>query len=107
MSKISVGPERLHRLILAPIISEKGTRALESGNHVLFRVLLDAEKSEIKIAVEKLFSVKVLSVSTLRVKGKAKGKGGQKLPGRRSNWKKAYVKLAQGQTIDFTAGVKA
>lgn len=76
MSKISVGPERLHRLILAPIISEKGTRALESGNHVLFRVLLDAEKSEIKIAVEKLFSVKVLSVSTLRVKGKAKGKGG-------------------------------
>ena len=97
--------DRLHRIILAPVVSEKSTRALESGNRVVFRVLKDAEKPEIKTAVEKLFSVKVLDVTTTRVKGKSKG--GQKSPGKRSDWKKAYVKLAQGQTIDFTAGVKA
>ena len=97
--------DRLHAIILAPIVSEKGTRALETGNHVVFRVLKDAAKPEIKVAVEKLFSVKVLGVTTVSVKGKAKG--GQKTPGKRSDWKKAYVKLAQGQTIDFTAGVKA
>ena len=105
MSKISIGSDRMHRLILAPIVSEKSTRALENGNHVVFRVLKDAQKPEIKLAVEKLFGVKVLDVSTVSVKGKARG--GQKSPGRRSDWKKAYVKLAQGQTIDFTADVKA
>ncbi len=97
--------DRLHAIILAPVVSEKGTRVLEAGNRVVFRVLKNAEKPEIKTAVEKLFSVKVLDVTTTNVKGK--NKGGQKSPGRRSDWKKAYVKLAQGQTIDFTAGVKA
>jgi large subunit ribosomal protein L23 len=104
MSKIAVGHDRLHRLILAPIISEKSTRALEQGNQVVFKVLRDAAKPEIKIAVEKLFSVKVVAVQTLNVKGK--NKGGQKSPGRRSDWKKAYVTLAPGQTIDFAAGAK-
>jgi large subunit ribosomal protein L23 len=104
MSKVAVGHDRLHRLILAPVISEKSTRALETGNHVVFKVLKDAAKPEIKIAVEKLFNVKVLGVRTLNVKGK--NKGGQKTPGRRSDWKKAYVTLAEGQTIDFAAGAK-
>ena len=104
MSKIAVGHDRLHRLILAPIVSEKSTRALEVGNQVVFRVLKDAAKPEIKVAVEKLFNVKVLEVRTLNVKGK--NKGGQKSPGRRSDWKKAYVKLADGQTIDFASGAK-
>jgi large subunit ribosomal protein L23 len=104
MSKIAVGHDRLHRLILAPIVSEKSTRALEQGNQVVFKVLKDAAKPEIKFAVEKLFSVKVVDVQTLNVKGK--NKGGQKSPGRRSDWKKAYVTLAEGQTIDFAAGAK-
>lgn len=104
MSKIAVGHDRLHRLILAPIVSEKSTRALEQGNQVVFKVLKDAAKPEIKVAVEKLFNVKVTDVRTLNVKGK--NKGGQKTPGRRSDWKKAYVTLAAGQTIDFAAGAK-
>ena len=104
MSKIAVGHDRLHRLILAPIVSEKSTRALEQGNQVVFKVLKDAAKPEIKVAVDKLFNVKVLDVQTLNVKGK--NKGGQKSPGRRSDWKKAYVTLAEGQTIDFAAGAK-
>jgi large subunit ribosomal protein L23 len=105
MSKIAVGHDRLHRLILAPIVSEKSTRALEQGNQVVFKVLKDAAKPEIKVAVEKLFNVKVTDVRTLNVKGKSKG--GMRTPGRRSDWKKAYVTLAEGQTIDFTAGAKA
>jgi large subunit ribosomal protein L23 len=104
MSKVAVGHDRLHRLILAPIVSEKSTRALEQGNQVVFKVLRDAAKPEIKVAVEKLFNVKVLDVQTLNVKGK--NKGGQKTPGRRSDWKKAYVTLAEGQTIDFAQGAK-
>lgn len=104
MSKVAVGHDRLHRLILAPIVSEKSTRALEVGNQVVFKVLKDAAKPEIKVAVEKLFNVKVTEVRTLNVKGK--NKGGQKSPGRRSDWKKAYVTLAAGQTIDFAAGAK-
>ena len=104
MSKIAVGHDRLHRLILAPIVSEKSTRALEQGNQVVFKVLKDAAKPEIKVAVEKLFNVKVVDVQTLNVKGKKKG--GAKTPGRRSDWKKAYVTLAEGQTIDFAQGAK-
>jgi len=104
MSKIAVGHDRLHRLILAPIVSEKSTRVLELGNQVVFKVLKDAAKPEIKVAVEKLFNVKVTEVRTLNVKGK--NKGGQKSPGRRSDWKKAYVTLAEGQTIDFAGGAK-
>lgn len=104
MSKITVGHDRLHRLILAPVVSEKSTRALEQGNQVVFKVLKGAAKPEIKVAVEKLFNVKVLDVRTLNVKGK--NKGGQATRGRRSDWKKAYVTLAEGQQIDFTAGAK-
>ena len=104
MNTLTLNNDRLHRLILAPIISEKSTRTMEQGNHVVFRVLKDAEKPEIKVAVEKLFNVKVIGVRTLVVKGK--NKGGQATRGRRSDWKKAYVQLAEGQTIDFAAGAK-
>lgn len=96
--------DRLHALILAPIVSEKSTRALEAGNQVVFKVLKNAAKPEIKVAIEKLFNVKVLDVHTLNVKGK--NKGGQATRGRRSDWKKAYVTLAEGQTIDFSQGAK-
>lgn len=94
--------ERLHQIILAPVISEKATRVAEKSNQAVFKVLRNAQKTEIKEAVEKLFKVKVTSVATLNVKGKVK-RSGQSF-GKRSDWKKAYVTLAQGQEIDFVGG---
>lgn len=91
--------DRLHQILLAPVVSEKSTRVQESANQVVFRVLRDADKPEIKEAVEKLFSVKVNAVRTLNVKGKNKGAG--RTPGRRADWKKAYVTLAEGSKIDL------
>ena len=93
--------DRLHQIIIAPVISEKSTTAAEKANAAVFKVLRDAKKPEIKTAVETLFNVKVESVRTLLVKGKTKGFG--RIPGRRSDWKKAYVKLAEGQELDFLA----
>ncbi len=95
--------ERLMQVLVAPHVSEKGARVAERDNQVVFRVLRNATKPEIKAAVELMFEVKVDAVSVVNVAGKAKRFGGR--PGRRSDWKKAYVKLAQGQTIDF-AGVE-
>ena len=100
-----VSSERIHRIILAPVISEKSTRAAEKHNQAVFKVLGDAKKPEIKIAVETLFKVKVDDVQTLNVKGKTKRFG--QFQGRRSDWKKAYVTLAEGQEIDFLGGASA
>jgi large subunit ribosomal protein L23 len=72
-------------------------------NQVVFRVAIGASKPEIKAAVEGLFGVKVLGVNTLVQKGKTKRFKGR--PGRRSDVKKAFVKLADGQSIDFTTGL--
>ena len=94
--------ERLHQIIVAPVISEKATRVAEKRNQAVFKVLRDAQKPEIKEAVEKLFKVKVERVETLNVKGKTK-RFGQSF-GKRSDWKKAYVTLAKGQEIDFVGG---
>ena len=93
MSKISIAGERLHKIILAPVVSEKSTRAAEKSNQAVFKVLRDARKPEIKLAVEKLFNVKVEGVRTLNVKGKSKRFGA--FSGVRSDWKKAYVTLAE------------
>ncbi len=94
--------ERLHQIILGPVVSEKSTRVAEKRNQAVFKVLRDAEKPEIKEAVEKLFNVKVEGVQTLNVKGKTKRFG--RSQGRRSDWKKAYVTLAKGQELDFLNG---
>jgi len=102
MSKISIAGERLHQIILAPVVSEKSTRAAEKSNQAVFKVLRDARKPEIKAAVEKMFSVKVEAIRTLNVKGKSKRFGASQ--GVRSDWKKAYVTLAEGQEIDFLSG---
>lgn len=91
--------ERIMKVLLAPHVSEKTTRAADTANQVVFRVLPDASKPEIKKAVEMLFEVKVVAVQTTNVKGKLK-RFGQSI-GRRKNWKKAYVQLAEGQDIDF------
>ena len=94
--------ERMYQTILSPLVTEKATM-LSEQNQVVFKVLLEATKPEIKAAVEGLFDVKVLAVNTLVVKGKAKRFRGR--PGQRSDWKKAMVRLAEGQSIDLTAGL--
>ncbi|MFD2448866.1 50S ribosomal protein L23 [Vogesella fluminis] len=93
--------ERLLQVILAPVVSEKSTMVAEKNQQVVLRVAANATKPEIKAAVELLFNVKVDGVSTLNVKGKSKRFG--RFVGKRKDWKKAYVSLAQGQEIDLTA----
>lgn len=94
--------ERMYQVILGPVITEKATQGSEH-NQVTFRVRLDANKPEIKTAVEELFSVKVKAVNTMRVKGKSKRF--RNIPGRRSDWKKAIVTLQDGHHIDVMGGV--
>lgn len=94
--------ERMFQVLLAPLVTEKATTLNERGQ-VVFRVQLDATKPEIKAAVEGLFGVSVLAVNTIVMKGKAKRFRGR--PGQRSDWKKAMVRLAEGQSIDLTTGL--
>lgn len=91
--------ERLTKIILGPVVAEKATRVAESNNQVVLKVLPGANKTEIKQAVEILFDVKVESVTTANVKGKTKRTG--RTIGKRSDWKKAYVTLAEGADINF------
>jgi len=90
--------ERLMTVIVGPHVSEKSTIAGES-NQVVFKVRRDATKREIRQAVEKLFEVKVINVTVTNVKGKEKRFS--QILGRRSDWKKAYVRLAPGSDIEF------
>ncbi len=91
---------RLAQVLLAPIISEKATSVAEKNNQVLFKVLRDATKPEIKAAVELLFKVEVESVQTVIQKGKVKRFG--RSIGRRDHVKKAYVSLKAGQELNFS-----
>ena len=91
--------ERMHQILLRPVISEKSTNAAEANRQVVFEVLENATKAEVREAVEKLFDVSVIAVQVLNVRGKIKRFG--KTPGKRNNWKKAYVRLAVGDDIDF------
>ncbi|MHB1084109.1 MAG: 50S ribosomal protein L23 [Thiobacillus sp.] len=97
-----ISQERMLKVILAPVISEKSTRIADKLNQVVFRVLRDATKQEISAAVANLFKVEVTGVQVLNVKGKVKRSG--RVTGRRDNWKKAYVTLKPGQDIDFASG---
>ena len=92
--------EAMFEVVRSPVITEKATM-LGDKNQVVFRVAIDANKPEIKAAVEGLFGVKVRHVNTLVQKGKTKRFKGR--PGQRSDSKKAYVLLAEGQSIDFSA----
>ena len=94
--------EEMYRLIRSPVITEKAT-AQSEHNQVVFRVSLAATKREVKAAVEGLFQVKVDAVNTIRVEGKTKRMRGR--PGRRSDYKKAIVTLAEGSRIDVTTGI--
>ena len=92
--------ERLFKVLLGPHITEKSAAATGSATQVAFKVATDASKLEVKKAVEKLFEVKVDGVRVVNVKGKTRRtKTGM---GKRSDWKKAYVRLAEGQDIDFS-----
>lgn len=93
-----MNPERVYQVLLGPHVSEKSTTLGESAGQIVFKVARDASKPEIKKAVERLFEVQVSHVRVVRFKGKRKGVG--RLRGRRSDWKKAYVSLAEGQDID-------
>ena len=89
-------------IILAPLISEKGTALAESANQFLFKVRPDANKIEVRHAVETLFKVKVIEVRMARYLGKMRRVG--RSMGRRSDWKKAFVTLREGDKIDFFGG---
>ena len=91
---------RLAQVLVAPIVSEKATTVGEKNNQVLFKVLRDATKPEIKAAVELMFKVEVASVQTVNQKGKTKRFGGR--IGRRDHVKKAYVSLKPGQELNFS-----
>ena len=101
MSAQQFNPERLMNILRAPQISEKATFIAEKNEQVVFRVAPDATKPEIKAAVEMMFKVNVENVQVACVKGKQKRFGLVK--GRRNNWKKAFVRLAPGQEINFAA----
>ena len=95
----SADRERLMQVLLGPHVSEKATSVAESGNQVVFKVRTDATKMDVRRAVELLFEVKVERVSVVRIPAKKK-RFGQR-PGARAAWKKAYVRLAPGQDINF------
>lgn len=97
-----IGRERMYQTILSPLVTEKATLNSERGQ-ITFKVASDATKPQIKAAVEGLFGVTVLAVNTIVVKGKTKRF--KNFPGRRSDWKKAMVRLAEGQSIDLTTGL--
>jgi len=89
----------LFQVLLAPRVTEKLTLCQKQSNQVIFKVAFNANKLQIKSAVEKMFHVDVLAVQTAHVRGKRKRLG--KIMGQRKNWKKAFVRLKKGQSIDF------
>ena len=97
---IKFSEERLMKVLLAPVISEKATMVAEKNEQVVFRVSQDATKPEIKAAVEMLFKVQVESVQVANRQGKQKRSG--RFVGRRNHTKRAFVCLKPGQEINFT-----
>lgn len=97
-TKNQITEEKLFKILLAPRVTEKGTR-LEMDRQYVFRVASNTTKQKIKAAVEKLFNVKVDTVRICNVRGKVRRFGA--ITGKRKGWKKAYVSLAEGHTIKF------
>ena len=95
--------DQLMNVVLAPVVSEKSTFVADKNRQYVFRVADDATKPEIKAAVELMFKTKVDSVTVSNVKGKERRFG--RTIGRKRSWKKAYVRLAEGQSIDLTTGL--
>jgi large subunit ribosomal protein L23 len=93
--------ERLASVLRSPHVSEKAARIQEVANQYVFEVAHEATKADVKAAVETMFNVKVERVTVLNVKGKTKGFRGR--AGSRGGWRKAYVRLSEGQSIDLMA----
>jgi large subunit ribosomal protein L23 len=93
--------DQLMGVVLAPVVSEKSTFVADKNRQYVFRVADHATKPEIKAAIELMFKTKVENVTVLNVHGKERRFG--RMVGRRRNWKKAYVRLAEGQEINFAA----
>ena len=89
-------------IIIRPLITERAAVMKEAQNKIVFQVAVDANKNEIKEAVESLFGVTVLAIRTMNVKGKPKRMG--RFEGRRAAWKKAIVTLSKEDTLDFFEG---
>jgi large subunit ribosomal protein L23 len=100
-----VKKEQLMNVLLAPHVTEKTSLAMQNNNQYTFRVKRQATKTDIKQAVELMFDVKVKGVQVVNEPGKTRRFG--RIEGRTQDWKKAYVSLAQGQTIDYEAKAKA
>ena len=98
---VKPGPERLMSVLVAPHVTEKTTQNLQLRNQYTFRVRRDASRPEVRAAVELMFDVKVSGVQVVNEPGKTRRFG--KKPGRTQDWKKAYVSLAKGQSIDYEA----
>ena len=96
--------ERMYTVLRGPHVSEKSSVIADEANQVAFKVSRDATKREIKAAVEQLFEVVVRDVRVANVNGKRKNFG--RIQGRRPDWKKAYVALAEGYELDFVGGVE-
>jgi len=97
MSKL--GKDELFQVLLAPVVTEKSTRAAEQGGQVVFNVLQSANRQDVKVAIEQAFDVEVETVRIMNVKGKSKRFG--RALGKRSDRKKAYIRLKEGSDIDF------
>ncbi|UPS78757.1 50S ribosomal protein L23 [Xanthomonas citri] len=95
--------EKIFSVLRAPRVSEKTARLQEISNQYVFEVSNEATKADVKAAVEQLFDVKVKAVNVVNVKGKSKSKSFRNRAGNRGNWRKAYVRLVDGQSIDVTA----
>ena len=104
MATKQIPTERMYQLLKRPLVTEKTTQQAEAGNWVSFEVALDATKPELKAAFERLYGVTVERVNTLIQKGKTKRFKGR--PGQRSDIKKAFIKVKDGETVDLMAGVK-
>jgi len=94
--------ERLMKILLSPLISEKGSSEAATARQYIFKVLPDADRREIARAVEKMFDVQVENVRVLNVKGKRKRVGA--MAGKRKDWRKAYVRLKKGYDIEIASG---
>jgi Ribosomal protein L23 len=104
MSTSKLSEDRLYQVLIAPVVTEKSTRAAELDGQAVFYVANDATRNDVKAAIEQAFDVEVESVRVLNAKGKTKRFG--RSIGRRSDRKKAYIRLKEGSDIDF-AGFQA
>ncbi|HZP45240.1 MAG TPA: 50S ribosomal protein L23 [Candidatus Binataceae bacterium] len=94
---------KLDTVIVAPVVTEKGTMVSEKSNQVVFRVRPDVAKHQVRAAIEEMFKVTVVKIRTANFMGKERRRG--RLVGRRPDWKKAYVTLKEGDRIEIFEGV--